>query len=293
MTVLVAERGGSNVTVAQIVERAGVSRRTFYEIFTDREECFLAAFDDCVASLAEVVLPAFHGSGRWRERVRAGLGALLCALESDPGVARLLIVESLSAVPGAVERRRRVSDVLVAAVDEGRREAKTGSALPSITAEGVVGGVLAVLHGRLVEGGWPNAAAGGSEGLVGLTGALMSMIVLPYLGPAVARRELERPVPVAPARPHVGTGDPLRGLGMRLTYRTVRVLAAVAEHPGASNRVVGQSAGVSDQGQISKLLSRLQRLGLVERSGGGAGRGEPNAWALTEMGGEVHGAIAY
>ena len=71
---------------------------------------------------------------------------------------------------------------------------------------------------------------------------------------------------------------------MRLTYRTVRVLLAIAETPGASNRELADAAGVADQGQISKLLSRLKSLGLIENIGAGPVRGEPNAWQLTPKG---------
>jgi DNA-binding MarR family transcriptional regulator len=119
----------------------------------------------------------------------------------------------------------------------------------------------------------------------------MSMIVLPYLGPAAARKELAKPVPQAPlATRH--EGNPLGGLEMRLTYRTVRVLMAIAAHPGSSNRIVADAAEVTDQGQMSKLLARLHDIDLVENTGGGAARGEPNAWTLTEKGWRVQGVIA-
>jgi hypothetical protein len=128
---------------------------------------------------------------------------------------------------------------------------------------------------------------------VELAGPLMSMIVLPYLGPAAARRELERPWSESREMPLRGMPrDPLRDLGMRLTYRTVRVLIAVATNPGASNRLLADSAGIGDQGQISKLLARLRGLGLVENLSGGPVRGEPNAWTLTTEVWEVHGAIS-
>jgi DNA-binding MarR family transcriptional regulator len=78
---------------------------------------------------------------------------------------------------------------------------------------------------------------------------------------------------------------------MRLTYRTVRVLLAIAERPGASNRVVAQGSGVQDQGQISKLLARLEHLGLISNEGVGASRGEPNAWRLTARGREIERTI--
>lgn len=85
---------------------------------------------------------------------------------------------------------------------------------------------------------------------------------------------------------------------MRLTYRTVRVLTAIASGPGASNREVAAAAGISDQGQISKLLARLHGRGLIENRGGEHSKGEPNAWVLSPRGTEVtaafggHGDIA-
>jgi DNA-binding MarR family transcriptional regulator len=83
----------------------------------------------------------------------------------------------------------------------------------------------------------------------------------------------------------------LEGLDMRLTYRTVRVLVTIASDPGASNREIADRAGVQDQGQISKLLARLEHLGLVQNSGAGPVRGEPNAWWLTPRGREVEQII--
>lgn len=73
---------------------------------------------------------------------------------------------------------------------------------------------------------------------------------------------------------------------MRLTYRTMRALVAIAEHPGASNREVASASGIVDQGQISKLLSRLERLALIENHGGGQLHGLSNAWYLTARGTE-------
>jgi hypothetical protein len=87
------------------------------------------------------------------------------------------------------------------------------------------------------------------------------------------------------------SGDPLRELDMRLTYRTVRVLMALAATPGSSNREIGVAAGIADQGQISKLLSRLERLGLVHNQGLAPGKGAPNAWALTAKGLDVERAM--
>ena len=286
MTQVVSERGAANVTVARVVARSGVSRRTFYELFEDREECFLAAFDDGIARASRYVLDGYDPSARWAERIRNALTGLLSFLDVERGIGRLLIVGSLGAGACAFERRERVLAQMITAVEEGRAEIKTGNELPPLTAEGIVGGVLSVLHARLLQDD-PGR-------LVALTGPLMAMVVLPYLGPAAARRELDRPLPKHRRRaPDASNGaGHLTDLPMRVTYRTLRVLSAVASRPGASNRQAGDSAGITDQGQISKLLHRLEKLGLLLNAGAGQARGTPNAWMLTARGREVHGAIS-
>jgi AcrR family transcriptional regulator len=283
MVEIVAQEGLADTSVADVVGRSGVSRRTFYEVFADREQCFLAALDDSIDRVAEHVHPAYMAGGCWRERVRAGLIGVLSFLDHEPSVARLLVVESLGGGPSALERRGRVLAQLRDVVDGGRGEAKARRDLPPLLAEGVVGGVLSVIHTRLVEEERPV--------LIELTGPLMAMVVLPYLGSATAERELVAPIPDPPPRLRPISADPLRGLEMRLTYRTVQVLLALGEHPGASNREVGRAAGIKDQGQVSKLLARLQRLGLLENGGDGQLRGAPNAWTLTARGMEVERAV--
>ena len=288
------ERGVGGVTVGRIVGRSGVSRRTFYELFEDREDCFLAAFDVAVERGAQRVVPAFQVPGSWRERVRAGLGALLEYLDDEPGMGALCVVDALGGGPVALERRTRVVGVLIDAVHEGRREARGATKPMRLTAEGVVGAVLAVLHARLSAGDARHN--GGPAPMASLLGPLMAMIVLPYLGQAVAVRETARHSPRRRRAAPV-SGDPLRELDMRLTYRTVRVLLAIAElggrGSGPSNRAVSEAAGVSDQGQISKLLARLEHLGLIENGGAGPARGEPNVWRLTAKGAEIERAIRH
>jgi hypothetical protein len=171
-------------------------------------------------------------------------------------------------------------------VDEGRKQSAAGASPPSLTAEGLVGGALSLIQARI--------ARADREPLLGLTNELMGMIVLPYLGSAAARREMDVPVIASASRERRDTrslADPFKGAGMRLTYRTVRVLMAVAEHPKASNRTIGESAGMSDQGQISKLLGRLRRIGLISNAGLGPGQGAPNEWTLTASGRELTNGI--
>ena len=105
---VVAEDGYRRMTARRVSGRAGVSNKTFYDLFTDREDCFLAAFDHAVEELAAVVLPAWEGEKEWAARIRAGLGALLGFLDREPALRRLVFVEALGAGPRVLERRARV-----------------------------------------------------------------------------------------------------------------------------------------------------------------------------------------
>jgi AcrR family transcriptional regulator len=300
---VVSERGRANATVAHVVARSGVSRRTFYEVFQDFEDCFLAALDQSLAEASRYVLDVYDPAEKWRGRIRSALAGVLEFLDDKPAMGRLCVVETLGAGLRVHQRRLTILDVVISVVDEGREQSRSAMALPPLTSEGVAGGVLSVLHARLI----PFAGSGrgiapakgtrrskgrgrageGPDSLIELTGALMAMIVLPYLGPAAAAKEAARSTPRRRSPLRGVSGDPLRDLEMRLTYRTVRVLLAIADNPGTSNRQVGAAAGIDDQGQISKLLARLEKLGLVYNNGAGQVRGAPNAWLLTKKGTEV------
>ncbi len=281
----VDEVGYAGMTVAQVISRARVSRKTFYDVFSDREDCFLAAFEQALEQAEEAIGEAYSQADSWRDGVRAALARLLAMMDDEPALTKLCLVEALAAGDRVLERRAQVLDRLSAVVDLGRRE-EGALDPPAVAAEGVVGAVFQVLHSRVLEGS--------REPLFGLLGPLMSMIVLPYLGTRAAGREVgrtvERPETRSKRRPRAGAVDPLEGLKMRLTYRTVRVLMVIAESPGASNREIAERSDISDQGQISKLLGRLARLELVENKREGQERGAANAWHLTPRGSAVERA---
>jgi AcrR family transcriptional regulator len=283
----VDELGWANTTVADVVARSRVSRRTFYELFANREECLGAVLDDILGSLAGELAGAGMEGVEWRVRVRRGLGAILGFFDREPVLARVCVVQALSAGPEVLERRERVLAGLAGVVDEGRASSRGAQCTP-LTAEGLVGAAFGIVYARLLKGE--------RQPLTGLLGELMGMIVLPYLGPGAARREQALPAPAAvapraarrPAWPARAVSDPLESVPMRLTYRTSRVLEGVADLAGRgsdpSNREVGDCAGIQDAGQVSKLLRRLEGLGLLANSGLGHARGEPNAWRLTPTG---------
>jgi AcrR family transcriptional regulator len=288
---VVGDIGYARLTVAAVISRARVSRKTFYDVFADREDCFLAALEHTIARATAVVTDAYSQELSWCEGMRSALASLLTLIDDEPILARLWIVEASGAGHEASLRRAEILAALAEVIDRGRATANGGRARananggpPRLCAEAVVGGVLAVLHTRILT-------RADKKPMVTLLGPLMYMIVLPYLGSRAASRELNKPTPRAPgerpARAPAKRTDPLEGLGMRLTYRTVTVLAAIAENPGASNRQVADIAGIVDQGQVSKLLSRLAGLDLIENHGFGQAKGAANAWRLTGRGTRV------
>jgi AcrR family transcriptional regulator len=285
MVAVADELGYADTTVGDVTGRARISRRTFYEQFANREECLSAVLDEALASVRRALERAELAGRPWHERVRTGLGAILELLDDAPALARVCVVQTVHGGPSLLERREEILAGLAGVVDEGRLDAVRGVSPTPLTAEGVVGAAVAIVQARL--------ARRDPAPLAGLLGELMGMIVLPYRGPAAARRELGRAAPAVPAREPLPAGaeqvagDPLEGVRMRLTYRTTRVLEGVAEHPGASNRQVAERAGVHDPGQISKLLMRLERIGLLANTGRGYTSGEPNAWWLTPLGERV------
>jgi AcrR family transcriptional regulator/DNA-binding MarR family transcriptional regulator len=279
---LVGERGYEGVSARSVSERAGVSNRTFYEVFSDREDCFLAAFDRAVDGLELELRPAYESEGEWVAKVRAGLTALLETLEREPLVCRLVFVEALRAGPRVLARRARLLDALAGVIDEGRAGGKAPAALPSSTTAAVVGATFGVIHARLMEPG--------TEPLSELLGALMATIVLPYRGSATAALELERPAlgisTRAPRRRGGLFGRPLGSpspVDYRLTVRTQMALATVANHPDLNNREVSELIGLADQGQISRMMRRLVEQGLVENVSGNTRR-LARAWRLTPQG---------
>jgi ATP/maltotriose-dependent transcriptional regulator MalT len=236
------------------------------------EDVLLAAIERATTLVQERIDLVVDPNGDWVDRVRGGLCALLELFDEQPSLARMCVVQSLAGSARVLARRGQVVDQLAWVVDEGRAAARRQP--PALTAQGVVTGALGVIHARLLQ------ADGGR--LAELLNQLMSFIVMPYLGRASARIELHRPISTSPKAVARRTPSkrPSNARNPRLTPRTVRVLDAIASRPGLSNSELGERAGVTDAGQISKLATRLARHGLIESRP----RAVTHAWRLTAEG---------
>lgn len=279
--------------------RAGVTESVFCElfrtvddIFSTVEQCYCAAFEEGLDRLSRTIAEATSRDEAWLERVRSGLVALLGFFDDEPNWARLLVLDMPLNVAVTLECRKRLHDLLTGLLE---REGEVGQGYANGRADGsqmllatlggelLVGGAFSVIRTSLLE------VDGGK--LVELAPSLMAFIVAPYLGQAAAQAELDgRPSGVGEASAseseltRAQTISRAAELPVRATHRTTLVLRAIAQAPYSNNRDVAQAAGLSDEGQTSKLLARLERQGVIENVGIGSARGEPNAWLLTPSG---------
>lgn len=177
---VVTERGYSAVTIADITSTAQVSRRTFYEHFDGKESCFLAAFDSVEGRLHEVVAEATAGVPDWPHQVVAGLRALLAFFADEPSLARLCLVDAMTAGPAASQRYREMVLGFVPRLRPGHRVRGNRGSLPDSVDDTVIGSIASLIS-REVRAGEP-------ERLEGLLEDLATFTLTPYLGPEEAHR---------------------------------------------------------------------------------------------------------
>jgi AcrR family transcriptional regulator len=184
---LVDEQGYPATSLTQIVKRAGIARHTFYEHFKDKEELFLAVFDEG----AERGIQAAQGAalaetGPWAAQMRAAVAALLAEIARGPALARVCLVESQSAGLTVLARYEAGMHRFAAMLRSGRAEVSGGADLPSSLEDIAVGGVVWMLIKRLGEEG------GDVEALLP---SIVEFLLTPYLGEAAAREAagVERP----------------------------------------------------------------------------------------------------
>jgi AcrR family transcriptional regulator len=175
---LSAEQGYDATRIGDIVRRAGVARKTLYDNFDGKEEVFLNAFDAAFEEAAKRVEEACAATeGDWDERLGAGLAAFLGYVAAEPTLARMCMIEALSATPAAKER---YEDALGAFVELAARTAPRDDRLPETIDETVVGGVAWIVYQKVRRG----EAAQAEELLPELT----EFMTAPYLGAAAAAK---------------------------------------------------------------------------------------------------------
>ncbi len=147
-----AELGYAKMSVEAIIARAGVSRRTFYEHFRNKEDVFLSAYDAVVHRQARHIRRAYLQETTARERLRAGILAYLQLTAGDPDCARMCIVEVLAAGPRALARRNQAMRMFAEIIEDNIHELIPGCRRAALAAETIVGGIHEVVFSRILTG---------------------------------------------------------------------------------------------------------------------------------------------
>jgi AcrR family transcriptional regulator len=173
-----AEKGYETMSVADILEQAGVGRQSFYELFSDKQACLLAAHDLLINDLEETASAALEGPGPWPERVRAALRAVLDWYANNPDAARVTLIEFGNVGPVARERFQVVFHRFTAMLDEGLEQPQAAADLPNITS---------VAAGTALARIYEEVARGRVDELPTLLPELTFEMLVPFVGEAAAR----------------------------------------------------------------------------------------------------------
>jgi AcrR family transcriptional regulator len=179
----VGSKGYDVTSVRTILDRTGLYRQAFYDNFPDKDSCYLAALDAGLARIDALARAAAASEESWKRKLRAGLGAVLDFLDSEPDIGRALIVEVHAAGPKALSRRAAAMKEVTDFIDLARLEVKGSESPPAIAPEGIVAGIHAVVHSRL--------STGADEGFRQLLPEFMYFAVLPYFGVEAASAEMQ------------------------------------------------------------------------------------------------------
>ena len=174
---VVAERGYNAATISSITAAAKISRRTFYEHFEGKEDCFLAAYEMIETHVLDSMSAAPGAEGPWPDRVRARLSALLDVLSRDDAVSRCFLVEPLAAGGEPAARYREAMQLLAATL---RPEPPPSGLDMEVRDQALVGGIATLIVRRL--------NTGGAARLPQLLPDLVELALAPWLGREEAKR---------------------------------------------------------------------------------------------------------
>jgi AcrR family transcriptional regulator len=273
---LVAEVGLSAVGVHHVCQRAGMSRRTFYEHYAGGDDCFMdtlrEAFDRLLGHVEEAVAAA---GPEWEDRAVATTRALIGALDADRVLARVCVVSALGGGEDAIALRRETLNRIAAPL----RDVPAHGMPADLVLASALGGVWELVHHRLTN--QPDAS------LADLSEAADYLMLAPFTGRRRAAALAGQGSAIAfvtrwnPAG--AGAGHP----GLVVTELTRQTLSYLVAHPGACNVDIARGVDVRHESQISRHLVRLERAGIVRRRK----EGRTNAWTLTALGQEAAGAV--
>jgi AcrR family transcriptional regulator len=272
MAHVAAEHGRRAASVEVVCERAGMSRRSFYEHFTDGEQCFVSAVGQAFDQLFAAINAAVGAAPQdWEDRACTTVAALIATLDSNRTLARLCVIEPHSGSAVALSIRHaavhRLALVLAAGATVG------DAALREAAARGAIGAILELATDPILA----------EESLQAIVAPALYTALAPFTGRRIASRRAADPPRVSVATAAVGAPPPAAVAQLLVTELTRQTLRHLDAHPGAANIDIARAVDVRHESQMSRHLGRLERAGMVCHRR----EGRTNAWVLTARGEEA------
>lgn len=192
---MIAERGYRDVSSTDIIDRAGILPEAFYELFPDKESCFMEAYEDAVTeAVYRTVEAALEAGDCWQDQVHSALKAFLQYVAENPTMARMCLVETLGSGPAPTTRYEDTIHRFTQLLRGGREVSPHAAMLPDSTEEMIIGGLFWVVHDRIINHE--------VERIDTLLPELTEFVLAPYLGSVEARRFSNRTCTssIAPSR---------------------------------------------------------------------------------------------
>jgi AcrR family transcriptional regulator/DNA-binding transcriptional ArsR family regulator len=271
---LVAELGSPAIGVHHICQRAGISRRTFYELFADRDACFIDAHQEAFGRLVSHAEDAVaEAGGEWEDRAVATTQALLSAWDADRVLAHLCLVSSVGSSDETLALRRTAITQIAGLL--------AGAPEQPLAAESVLAGAI----GSVWELAFRGLTDSPENAIADLAGSAIYLLLVPFVG---RRQAAARAAGRGGATAYVTRWTPTvvsdsEDRGLLVTELTGQTLRYLNGHPGAANIDIARAVDVRHESQMSRHLARLERAGMVARRK----EGRTNAWVLTARGEEA------
>lgn len=185
MAACCAEKRYAEVSVGDVVAKAGVSRSTFYNLFEDKEACFLEAYDEILGHFVTEVMNAIRTPDlSWEDQAEKGVRAALDFMSSEPHFSRMCIVDVFSAGPAALERYLSAIRVMAAFINRNRDRSGSRGEIPDEIANWLISGAVVVIRSKVVDGDTESLPTVGPDIIYG--------VLCPYVGQedALERAEL-------------------------------------------------------------------------------------------------------
>lgn len=269
MAHVAAQHGRRAASVELVCERAGMSRRTFYDHFTDGEQCFVSAVGQAFDQLFAAINAAVGAEPQdWEDRACTTVAALIATLDRDRTLARLCVIEPHSGSAVALSIRHaavhRLALVLAAGATVG------DAALRDSAARGAIGAILELATDPILA----------DESLQSIVAPALYTALAPFTGRRVASLRAANPPQISTTSAPVVAPQSTTVAQLLVTELTRQTLLYLVEHPDACNVEIARAIGVRHESQMSRHLVRLERAGIVERRK----EGRTNAWRLTARG---------